>query len=60
MTKKVETSSVGVPRGQKLQILGGVGSGHSSASQHPGTPPNLQKTCNWVFFNIPPNFKPKH
>ena len=52
---------VGGPRGQKSRILGVFwGSSHFSASQHPPTPPNLQKRCIWVFDKTPPNFKPKY
>jgi len=60
MIKKVETFLVGDPRGQRPRILFFLSWSHFAASQHPRTPPNLQKMCIWVLYNIPPNFKPNY
>jgi len=56
MINKLIRLSVGGPRGQKPRISRLFwGSSHFPDSQHPPTPPNLQKRCIWVFYNIPPS-----
>jgi len=61
MIKKVDTSFLGSTKGKKPRISGlFLGSSHLSASRYPPTPPNVQKRFIWMFYNIPPNFKPKY
>jgi len=54
--KKVEFFLVGEPTEKKTRITVFWSSNHFSASQHPWTPPKLQKKCIWVFHNIPPSY----
>jgi len=60
MIKKIDTSFLGGTKGRKTRISGLFwGSSHLAASRYPPTPPNLQRRCMSVFYNIQSNFKPK-
>jgi len=60
MIRKVESFLGGGSNGAKTTDLVFCGSSRFSVSGYPRTPSKLQRRCIWVFYNIPPNFKPKY
>jgi len=62
MIKKVDTSFFGGSKGAKTSDFGTILRFKPLICQsvaYPPTPPNLQKRCISVFYNIPLNFKAK-
>jgi len=61
MIKKVEISFGVGSKGPKTTDFGGILKFKPLFCQSaPTPPPNVQKRCIWVSYNIPPNFKPKY
>jgi len=60
MIKKVNTSFGGVSKGAKTSDFKAIFRIKLLFCQHPLTPPNLKNKCISLFYNTPPNFKPKY